>query len=74
MTWENRGNDENCWELDHKIPQCNFDFNDEEEIKKVGITKIFNQLWVKAHKKKRTSILTENEIDELNNNNTPIIN
>lgn len=74
MTWENRGSGENCWQLDHKIPQCEFDFNDEEEIKKCWNYKNLQPIWVKAHKQKRTSILTEEEIDELNNNNTPIIN
>ena len=74
MTWENRGNGENCWELDHIIPQYKFDFNDEEEIKKCWNYKNLQPLWAKANKKKGTSILTEDKIDELNNNNTPIIN
>lgn len=34
MSWDNYGNKENCWCMDHIIPQSFFNFFDEKEIKK----------------------------------------
>lgn len=57
MTWNNYGNKENQWNIDHIIPISKFDLTDIDEQKKAFNYKNTQPLWAKDNFKKGNNIL-----------------
>ena len=61
MTWNNRGNGKNKWQLDHFIGCNNFDLSKEEDRKACFHYTNLRPMWDKDHKKKNRHRLLESE-------------
>jgi len=56
MTWDNYGNKENCWSIDHIIPCASFDFSVEENIFKCCHYSNLQPMWHIENIKKRNKL------------------
>jgi hypothetical protein len=59
MSWNNYGNKEGCWSIDHRLPCSSFDHSDEEQIKKCWHYSNMQPMWHIENIKKGNKTILE---------------